>query len=408
VPCRNRWRRLRRCRRRIKKAVLFDKKNQKTFASLARATRRQHATALPKVFASFFKKKSSLSSMSLGDARFFTRQGPFALNHLAQVAGACLDRRGLAHDRPLTGVAALQTAGSEEVAVLHNPRYAAAAETTQAGAVICAAKFAARVAPDSAVLVAADPHLAWARIATLFYPQPPAAAGIHPTAVIHSMACVDPTAEVGPHAVIGARCEIGARCRIGPSATIGDGVILGADCRVGTHASISHAIVGARVYVYPGARVGQEGFGFAITGQGMVTVPQLGRVILEDDVEIGANACVDRGASHDTVIGAGTRIDNLIQIAHNVRLGRACVMAAQAGIAGSTTIGDFVQIGGQAALAGHINVGANVRIGAQAGVMSDVPAGSDVIGSPALPVREFFRNVAVLRQLARRRPSGRE
>jgi UDP-3-O-[3-hydroxymyristoyl] glucosamine N-acyltransferase len=200
--------------------------------------------------------------------------------------------------------------------------------------------------------------------------------------------------------------RIAAGCQIGPHAVIGQGVVMGEGCRIGAQASVSHAILGNRVYVYPGARIGQEGFGFAITPAGFLTVPQLGRVVLQDDVEIGANSTVDRGASHDTVIGAGTRIDNLIQIGHNVRMGRCCVMAAQSGVSGSSILEDFVQIGAQAGLTGHLTIGAKASIGAQAGVMSDVPAGAVVVGSPALPVREFFRNVAVLRRLARRGPSA--
>jgi UDP-3-O-[3-hydroxymyristoyl] glucosamine N-acyltransferase len=199
-----------------------------------------------------------------------------------------------------------------------------------------------------------------------------------------------------------AGAEVGARCRIGPYAAIGEGVVIGPDCRVGTHASLSHAIVGARVYVYPGARIGQEGFSFAHTEDGFLSVPQLGRVVLGDDVEVGANTTIDRGSTGDTVIGAGSRLDNLVQIGHNVCLGRCCVIVAQVGIAGSTVLGDFVQVGGQAAIAGHICIGQGARIGAQAGVMSDVPAGAALVGSPAQPRQQFFRQVAVLKRMARR------
>jgi UDP-3-O-[3-hydroxymyristoyl] glucosamine N-acyltransferase len=176
---------------------------------------------------------------------------------------------------------------------------------------------------------------------------------------------------------------------------------MGSDCRVGPHASLTHALIGSRVYVYPGARIGQEGFGFASTQEGFRSVPQLGRVILEDDVEVGANTTIDRGSLHDTVIGAGTRLDNLVQIGHNVRLGRGCVIVAQAGISGSTILGDHVMLGGQAGLTGHLRIGNKARIGAQAGVMADVPAEADVVGSPAQPVRAFFREVAAVRRLAR-------
>ncbi len=342
------------------------------------------------------------SASILGDPRFFERAGPFDLPALLATAGGTVERAGALGGRLLTGVAALQSAHPQEVAVLHNPRYAPAAEQTRAGLVIVGESLAGRVPEASAALVVADPHEAWARIGGLFHPPPHAEPGIHPTAVVHATATVDASAEVGAYAVVGARAEIGAHCQIGPHAVIGAGVVMGAACRVGPAASISHALLGARVNVCAGARVGQEGFGFAITKAGFVSVPQLGRAILHDDVEVGANSTVDRGASHDTVIGQGSRIDNLIQIGHNTQMGRNCVMAAQSGLAGSCTLEDFVQIGAQAGLAGHLRIGAGARIGAQAGVMSDVAAGADVIGSPALPLREFFRNVAVLRRLARR------
>jgi UDP-3-O-[3-hydroxymyristoyl] glucosamine N-acyltransferase len=201
--------------------------------------------------------------------------------------------------------------------------------------------------------------------------------------------------------VIGEGAEIGPRCRIGALAVIGPGVVLGPDCRIGSHASLSHALLGARVYVYPGARIGQEGFGFAFGAEGFHSVPQLCRVILEDDVEVGANTTIDRGSLQDTVIGAGSRLDNLVQIGHNARLGRGCVIVAQAGISGSTILEDHVMMGPQSGMIGHIRVGRMAKIGAQSGVIADVAAGAEVVGSPAQPRRAFFREVAVLRRMAR-------
>jgi UDP-3-O-[3-hydroxymyristoyl] glucosamine N-acyltransferase len=337
-----------------------------------------------------------------GDARFFARTGPHPLDLVAQEAGGEAPSCALM----LSGVAPLQTAGPDQVSFLDNRRYAAALAGTKAGAVIVHPEMAGRV-PDGVVpIVTADPYVGWARVCALFHPVPPAKGGVHPSAVVGEGARIDPSAEIGPLVVIGARAEIGPRCRIAPGAVLGEGVVLGPDCRIGSHASVTHAILGARVYVYPGARIGQEGFGFATTKAGFVTVPQLGRVILEDDVEIGANSTVDRGSAHDTVIGAGSRLDNLVQIGHNVRLGRSCVIVSQAGISGSTVLEDFVMIGGQAGLTGHLHIGKRARIGAQAGVMSDVGPGADVVGSPAQPVREFFRHVAVLRRLARSGAAG--
>ena len=340
---------------------------------------------------------------AVGDGRFFQRTGPHALARVAEAA--CGEARGDL-TALLRGIAPLQAAGPAQVSFLDNKRYVGLLAGTRAGAVLVRPEFADRLPPGSAAIVLADPYAGWARVAALFHPEPPPRPGRHHSAVIAEGAAVDASAEIGPLAVVGEGAEIGPRCRIGPGATIGERVVLGADCRVGASASLSHAILGDRVHVYPGARIGQEGFGFATTAEGFLTVPQLGRVVLEDDVEVGANSTIDRGSVQDTVIGRGSRLDNLVQIGHNVRLGRCCVVVAQAGISGSTTLGDFVVIAAQAGLTGHLRIGDRARIGAQAGVMADVDAGADVVGSPAQPVREFFRGVATLRRLARRRLGG--
>jgi UDP-3-O-[3-hydroxymyristoyl] glucosamine N-acyltransferase len=332
-----------------------------------------------------------------GDPRFYARSGPHALAAVAAAAGGSTAASG----RMLHGVAPLQTAGPGEVSFLDNRRYLDALAETRAGAVIVHPDLARRVPPATAAIVTPEPYPGWARVAALFHPPPPLRPGIHPSAVVGEGAVVDASAEIGPLAVIGARAEIGPRCRIAPGAVIGEGVVIGPDGRIGALASVSHATLGARVRLFPGARVGQDGFGFAITEAGFLTVPQLGRVVLEDDVEVGANTTIDRGSVQDTVIGAGTRLDNLVQIGHNVRIGRLCVIVSQAGISGSTIVEDFVMIGGQAGLVGHLRIGSKARLGAQAGVMADVAPGAEVVGSPAEPVRTFFRQIAVLRRLAR-------
>ncbi len=339
-----------------------------------------------------------------GDPRFYARSGPHGLAEVARAAGG----RTNATERLLHGIAPLQTAGPEDVSFLDNRRYLDALERTEAGAVIVHPDFAPRVPSATAAIVTAEPYPGWARVAALFHPAPPVRPGIHPSAVIGEGAMVDPSAEIGPLVVIGARAEIGPRSRIGAGAVIGEGVVVGPDCRIGPQVSLSHAILAERVTLYPGARIGQDGFGFAITGEGFLSVPQLGRVVLEHDVEIGANTTIDRGSAQDTVIGAGTRLDNLVQIGHNVRIGRLCVVVSQAGISGSTIVEDFVMIGGQAGLVGHLRIGRKARLGAQAGIMADVAPGAEVVGSPAEPVRTFFRQIAVLRRLARgEQPVGR-
>lgn len=339
------------------------------------------------------------------DPRFFPARGPFSLAEVARAAGARLQGDG---ERRVTGVAPLALAGPEDVAYLEGRRHAAALAATRAGAVLVAEEHAAAVPAGAAALLTATPQLAFARVAALFHPRPAAVPGIHPTAVVAPDAVIAPDCEIGPFAVIGARAELGPGCIIGPHATVGAGCVLGPGCILRAHASMEHCLAGAGVVLHQGARVGNEGFGFVTTRAGEhVTVPQLGRVILGDGVEIGANSCVDRGAGGDTVLGPGTRLDNLVQIGHNVRTGRGCVIVAQVGIAGSVELGNHVVIAGQAGLAGHITLGDGARVGAQAGVLHDVPAGTDVVGSPAWPAREFMRAMTWLRRQAAPKGNGK-
>ncbi len=333
-----------------------------------------------------------------GNPRFFACTGPHPLGVVAKAAGCAVP----AHELLLSGLASLEAAQSDQISFLGDPGHVAVLERTHAGAVLVPPDMQDRVPAGSVGLVTIDPVASWARVAALFHPRRCVKAGIHSSAVVGEDAAIDPTAEICAQAVVGAHAEIGPRCQVGPGAVIGDGVVLGPDCRIGSHACISHALLGARVYVYAGARIGQEGFGFTITERSFLTNPQLGGVILEDDVEVGANTTIDRGSLRDTVIGTGTRLDNLVQIAHNVRIGRHCAIAAQVGISGSVEIGDFVVVGGQAGVAEHMRIGSKSRVGAQSGVMSVIDVGAVVVGSPARPAREVFREIATLKKLARR------
>jgi UDP-3-O-[3-hydroxymyristoyl] glucosamine N-acyltransferase len=331
------------------------------------------------------------------DPRFFASAGPQRLADILAAAGGRCDGDP---ERRFDGVAPLQTAGPGEVSFLDNRKYLPALQETRAGAVVLAAAMAGQVPAGVLAIVAPAPYLGFARVAALFHPPPAPVPGIHPTAVIAADATVGEGCEIGPHVVVGAGARIGRDCILHPHVTIGPAVELGDGCRLHPHCSISHAIAGRGVVLHPGVRIGQEGFGFAPTPDGwFLTMPQLGRVLLGDFCEIGANSCVDRGSQGDTVIGPGSRLDNQVQIGHNAKLGRGCVIVAQAGISGSATLEDYVTLAAQAGVAGHIHVGAGARIGAQAGVMNDVPAKTDVIGSPAWPVREFWRSIARLRKL---------
>nr|WP_245214571.1 UDP-3-O-(3-hydroxymyristoyl)glucosamine N-acyltransferase [Pararoseomonas indoligenes] len=305
-----------------------------------------------------------------------------------------------AGDRLFTSVATLGAAGPEDVSFLDARRWLDSLRETRAGAVVLAAENARAVPEGCIALVSPTPVLAFARIAALLHPPATASGKRHPTAVVGEGATIGEGCEIGAYAVIEDGAVIGPRCIIGPHAHIGRNCVFGADCRIFSHVTVTHCLAGDRVTLNPGCRIGSEGFGFATTPRGgHVTVPQLGRVILGDGVEVGANACIDRGSGNDTVIGPGTRLDNLVMLGHNVRTGQGCIIVAQAGISGSTTLEDYVVVAAQAGMVGHLTIGAKARIGAQAGVMADVPAGMDVVGSPALPVRDAMRGFNVLRKL---------
>lgn len=326
----------------------------------------------------------------MADPRFFVRQGPFPLGRLAEVAGAELGGAS-DPDRVFTDVAPLETAGPDDLSFLDNRRYVTAFESSKAGACLIAPDLADRAPPGMALLVTAKPYTGYARIAAAFYPESSAEAGQHDTAIVAETARIGAGTSVGPGAVIGERVEIGRACRIDANAVIADGVVIGDATSIGANAFLSHCIIGRRCVIHAGVCIGNRGFGFAMDAEGFTDVPQLGRVLIEDAVEVGANSTIDRGAGPDTVIGAGSKIDNLIQIGHNVRLGRGCVLVAQSGIAGSTKLEDQVVVAAQAGIAGHLTIGKGAQISAKSGVMRDIPPGQAVGGSPSMPLKEFFR-----------------
>ena len=337
----------------------------------------------------------------MADPRFFKRAGPFTLDALCLLSGATLlDReRG---GRLFRDVAPLQTAGPEDVSFLENRRYIEAFVRSGAGAVFVDESLVDRAPPRMALLVSKEPYKAYALVARAFYPGVGVIASKAPSAIIDPKAEVPDDCEIGPNVVIERDARVGRRCSIGANTVIAAGVKMGDDCRIGPNVTLSHCLIGSRVVLHPGVRIGQDGFGFAVDPKAPIKVPQLGRVLIGDDVDIGANTTIDRGSGHDTVIGAGSMIDNLVQIGHNVVLGRCCILAGQVGISGSTKLDDFVMVGGQGGLAGHLHIGTGARIAAKSGLMRDVPAGETVCGSPAVPLTEFMRQTAVLQRLAKK------
>lgn len=339
------------------------------------------------------------------DSRFFQNAGPFLLGEIAGIAGIDLDE--VANPgRRISDVATLDAAGPDDLSFLDNTKYVPAYEASAAGACIVKPKYAGK-APDSmALLICEQPYMAYARVAQAFYPQDVTDAEVSEDAHVHPTAQVGANCEIGAGAVIERGAVLGPDCVIGSNAVVGANCQLGAKVRLGPGVTVRFSLLGDRITIHAGARLGEDGFGFAPDPSGHVKIPQLGRVIVGDDVEIGANATIDRGSAGDTIIGPGCWIDNSVQIAHNVELGRGCILAAMVGIAGSTKLGDFVVAGGQTGITGHLNIGSGAQIAGQAGVMRDIAPGGIFGGSPAVPIRQYHKQTAILGRLAETKGSA--
>jgi len=335
---------------------------------------------------------------------FFKKPIGLTIGEIAVLTGA-KPRLGVRLDEVITNVAPLDRAGSSDLAFLDTAKYADRLTSTQAGACLMTERFEGQAPSGLNVLRAPEPYRAFVAVARQLFedalrPSPLfEAGGVAPTAVVHASARIGIGATVDPGAVIGPRAMIGAGTVIGATAVIGADVQIGRDCSIGPGASIIHALVGDNVICHPGCRIGQDGFRYLAGAGGHIKVPQLGRVVIHDNVEIGAGTTIDRGGSGDTVIGEGTKIDNLVHIAHNVTIGRHCVIAGQCGFAGSVTVDDYVMVGGQVGVADHLAIGKGAMIGAKSGVMSNVPAGEKWFGYPARPGREFLRGMTALRKM---------
>ncbi len=318
----------------------------------------------------------------------------FTLEDLADRLGAEVIGNG-AHE--VSGVRALDDAGPEELSFLHNPKYAEKARSSRAGAILVAD---ADALPGRDLLVCREPYLATARALELFYPAERPAVGVHPSAVVAADAVVGGGASIGPQSVVGAGSRIGNDSTLGAGCVLGRGVTVGAGCEIHSRVVIEDRCrVGDRCIIHSGTVVGSDGFGFATVDGVHHKVPQVGIVVIEDDVEIGANVCIDRAAIGETRIGRGTKVDNLVQIAHNVHVGEHCLLVAQVGISGSTELGHHTVMAGQAGCAGHVKIGSGVVVTARAAVIKDVPDGVTVSGFPARSHREWLKANANLARL---------
>lgn len=335
------------------------------------------------------------------DTRFHASSGPVPLGKLLASLATSIELTGEGADRVIEGADELTTAGPTEIALAAHQRYVEALRDTSAGVVVAPPELRAAI-PDTAIAVIVErPHDVFADLLDRLYPADTlnAIGGL----ADDDAPVLEPGVRLGPNVVIGPRVEIGRNTVIGANTVIGPGVTIGRNSIVGNNCSIDCAHLGNDVVIHAGVRVGCEGFGWLDHGRSNRKIPQLGRVIIQDKVEIGANSTIDRGALGDTVIGEGTKVDNLVQIGHNCRIGRYCLIAGQSGLSGSTILEDSVRMGGGAGTAGHLTIGAGALIRGRSAVIGNVAAGSDMAGTPAQSSVEHARELGVLRRLARRK-----
>lgn len=344
------------------------------------------------------------------DPVFFRSHGPLALAAIGELTGASVPagKAGVV----VSGAKPLDIAGPDDITFYESADYEKALAISDGAACFVTEKLAGDLPKHIVPLITPKPYAAFVKTARALFADDlrplsiVGTRGVDPEASVHEEARLEDGVIVDPGAVIGPDAEIGAGTIVCANVVIGPNVRIGRDCSIGPGASITHALIGDRVIIHAGARIGQDGFGY-IPGKGHRKVPQLGRVIIQDDVEIGAGTTVDRGGGRDTVIGEGTKIDNLVQIAHNVSIGRHCILAAHAGISGSVTIGDGVMIGGKVGITDHVTIGNGAQLIAGSGVMHDIPARARWGGAPAKPLREHWRELLTLQRLAEKAVNDR-
>jgi UDP-3-O-[3-hydroxymyristoyl] glucosamine N-acyltransferase len=338
----------------------------------------------------------------MGNPVFLRHTSGLTLGEIARLSGVTLGAH--AHERRISGIAPLDRATPSDLTFFDHKKHTSAAAATHAGACLTTPALAPLVPPYVQAIAVREPYRAFVMVARELFPnalRPSSVAQIGAAAGAH----IDPAARlengvaVEPGAVIGAGAEIGSGSVIGANAVIGIEVRIGRDCSIGANATVSNALIGDNVIIHPGCKIGQDGFGYLMEGRQYIKVPQVARVIIQDSVEIGAGTTIDRGATRDTVIGEGTKIDNLVQVGHNVSIGRHCVIVSQTGISGSVMVGDYAVLGGQVGVADHIEIGEGAMIAAKSGVISDIPAGERWGGYPARPRRDWLRAHAVLNKL---------
>lgn len=331
------------------------------------------------------------------DTSFFKKNGPFTLKQVAEIIGAEVTS-SCNVEEIVYDIASMESAGENEICFFYDRKAKEKATNIKAKACVTKTDLKDWIPYGINVLTVEDPKLAFLQLNKAMYEEYVPENKISPNATISSLATIGKNCYIGPNVVIEDNAVIGDNCRLEANCYIGRGCQIGNNCRIGVGAYITYTVMGNGCYIYTGARLGADGFGFNTINGSHVRIPQVGRVVIGNDVEIGANSCVDRGALDDTVIGDGCRIDNLVQIAHNDKMGRGCIVVAQTGIAGSCTFGDYVVCGGQTGFADHLTVGSGAQIGAQSGIMRDIEPGTVVMGTPAVPFKDFMRQVSFLQR----------
>ena len=332
------------------------------------------------------------------DARFFKKKSSFSLKDLASFINAKI--MNATGTEVIEDIGTLENGGEGEISFLSNVKYLDALKNTKVSACIINEKYISFIPDNIALLVTPNPYEAYAIIASKFYPfEKEKSSYISKNAVLPSSCKLGTNVDIAENVVLGENVEIGDNTSIASNTVICDNVIIGKNCRIASNITISYSMIGNDCIIHSGARIGQDGFGFAPSAKGITKIAQLGRVIIGDNVEIGANTCIDRGAINDTVIGDNTKIDNLVQIGHNCIIGRSCFICGQVGLAGSTIVGDGVMLGGQVGVAGHLKIGSGSMIAAQSGVSQDVEPKAVLGGYPALPIREWHKITAMLKKL---------
>jgi UDP-3-O-[3-hydroxymyristoyl] glucosamine N-acyltransferase len=336
----------------------------------------------------------------MADPRFYDNRGPFRVSELCARAGIVCPE-GVDGDALVYDVAGLSQAGSQHLSFYDGNRNRAGFLATKAGWCLVRTKLRETVPEATVALPVLSASRAFATIAAYFYPEHELDIRAQET-LIHSSALIGQDVVLAPGVVVGPKAEIGDGCRIGAHTVIGRGVTIGRRTQIGANVSLAFAHLGDDVLVQAGVQIGTSGFGYSSGPDGHIKLPQLGRAILQDRVEVGANSAIDRGALGDTVIGEGTKIDNLVQIGHNAVTGRHCILAGQSGLSGSVVLGDFVIVGGGVGIADHVTVGNRARLAGLSGVAYDLEGGRDYGGIPARPIREWHKEGALIAKLARK------